>query len=1633
MVRRSVIRFLALALMGLTTLWAQESFGACGPLTVNQQPYDGYAYVGNPTNHDYQSVVTATGTQVGQILSWYWTRNGVQITGPNNGAGSYTVNSAGQYIINSVYTLTSASATTALAGDYRLVVSSNCPGFGTTLTQSAVAIMSVTPTINSAPTDLLRSLGGSGNFTVTASDGLGGSSLTYQWFREEGYNEIALASTTGTQSVTLSSLGLTGRYYVKVGHSNIGTDRPASEYGQTGEQSAYLVLNVPSQATLASQVCRVPHNSTLSPLQISPNTFNPTTMKYEVYEHATLSLDGADIVDSGIGNCNDASFSSFNGYICYDDNASRAADAQQYYISTTSSIIQTQYRYERNAVSLGNLSSLDSFNLDYYYDYDPTLLPANEEGVYRLKVTYLPCEGNLASPLLSNSFDIDIIAGSVTFPDEYSKVRNPNSGYYTGNLAGYESQQIDIPLQPTAIVKGGLSLRATAVASNGNSIQSLQWQKRANSQAQWANVPSNPNRYTGEDYSDELYFYHDDQYSQPSYDGLVFSDAGEYRLKVTDQSNNIYYSQTFIVDVKSQRPFEILGLPTNLPANPLPITAGNPLSLFPTVYPLDATSLNYSWQISPTGQNNWATISTASFVVFPFQVGVWDVRLTVQNTSNNQVTGQSATGGPISSTFTVAATNAPPPTVSIVTPPSSQTVNDYDQVAFSVLSNPATGVTYAWQRCDAGQPCAANSPSWTTIPGCTTAICQFQALYTMNGNQYRVTVTGNGSATSNAALLTVTPRAPVINSISTVPTNFTVSENGSASITANLSSTTTIPVTYQWQRKAPGGSSFVNFGAAVNTSQLSHTLNLSNLTFASDNGAQFRVNVINTASPTGILSAASTLTVTGAACSAPPASNLINPANGSSNVSLFPLLSWTPVSAQQGCGVTYNVRLGTNTTCSLNQIVGFGLVGTSLQIASALQPLTDYRWCVSSVVNGNPEVFSSTSQFTTTTATAEAPENLYTLPATTAESPAGNQQIILGAYNGEVGATGIFYLKRPQGDVEIGQILIGSSPSGQFEIAVDVTAFGTQSGAREYYARQRRQGSAELSPASLSVIYYYDSGMAGQLLPPALQKNGESLGALKWLPVGNFTASNNYRVYRRAGLEDVVQNDPRVKFQNKPYFLIETPAVFSNGWMTFQDPSVTANENGVSYFVTTVSNSLESPRSNAVSFGDLKGPKRSLAQDGGTGPYQQRVQFVSLLNGESAEGYLCNINSAGYFHQYNNAAITDYYENSPDMIALIQVKPRTPGVLCSNENYQLQSQAISRPVNALAPVTIPSQGINNCLPIGTLNNINLGEDICIKTCLMDNSGRFEDSNPLNAPNPNEPDCIESGSAFTFTAFDGVTAVTPQEDGTSVRVEWQPPQANGQSQQPLAYIVKASNAFNAEGSPIFNSNTDSRQIDASETQMVFDGLLTNTTYCFSVTAIDEDPLAQGGGAQSHLCTQTLNNKPVIQNLTITNDPNEVNMIKIDFQIIDRQSDGVSLTGLSFKNSEVSQWISVNDQSISGNSDFFATTAGSDSPQYSVVWNSLAYFSGHHPDLQLQLKFVDVQGNETMVETNATTAFFAGSRSASYARNSISGCTTIEMSDQSPLQNQRGGLIWLALMGLLVSAFIYLRRGLIQKVD
>jgi hypothetical protein len=238
------------------------------------------------------------------------------------------------------------------------------------------------------------------------------------------------------------------------------------------------------------------------------------------------------------------------------------------------------------------------------------------------------------------------------------------------------------------------------------------------------------------------------------------------------------------------------------------------------------TAPSYQWQRSTDGGATWADIAGASAATY--NTGATSITMSGQR--YRVVVSNS--GGSVISAAAALTVNPPPAAPAFTTHPADQSVIAGSAAAFTVAATGAPAPALQWQRSSDGgvtwaDIAAAIDADYNTGP--TTAL--------QNGERYRaVAVNGTGSATSNAATLSVALPAPP--SFTAHPSNVTIVAGQSAQFIVGVTGTPT--PTLQWQLSTDSGASWSNINGATGD-----VLSLPAGVPLADNGRQFRAVASN--------------------------------------------------------------------------------------------------------------------------------------------------------------------------------------------------------------------------------------------------------------------------------------------------------------------------------------------------------------------------------------------------------------------------------------------------------------------------------------------------------------------------------------------------------------------------------------------------------------------------------------------------------------------------------------------------------------------------------------------------------------------------------------------------------------------
>ena len=290
----------------------------------------------------------------------------------------------------------------------------------------------------------------------------------------------------------------------------------------------------------------------------------------------------------------------------------------------------------------------------------------------------------------------------------------------------------------------------------------------------------------------------------------------------------------------------------------------NPTAPSGTSFSISASGSNniYQWQYN-TG-SGWVNVANSS----PYS-GVNSATLNISTTSSGMNGYQYRCYVSSSCTISTSTSNAAKLTVSSVCPapsinsqPSNTNPTAPNGTSFSISASGSNN-TYQWQyNKGSGWVNVPNSSPYSGVNSSTLSISTTSSG--MTGYQYRCYVTSSctsSTATSNAATLTVSTLCASV-SISTNPSNQSVTAPRSATFSAGASGTT--PFTFQWQYLAPAGS-WTNMNNSGNNTWTTTGSN-STLTITKSTGLnnyKYRC-VISNSCPSSATSSSATLTLVAA-------------------------------------------------------------------------------------------------------------------------------------------------------------------------------------------------------------------------------------------------------------------------------------------------------------------------------------------------------------------------------------------------------------------------------------------------------------------------------------------------------------------------------------------------------------------------------------------------------------------------------------------------------------------------------------------------------------------------------------------------------------------------------------------------
>ncbi len=238
------------------------------------------------------------------------------------------------------------------------------------------------------------------------------------------------------------------------------------------------------------------------------------------------------------------------------------------------------------------------------------------------------------------------------------------------------------------------------------------------------------------------------------------------------------------------------------------------------------TAPSYQWQRSTDGGTTWADIAGANAATY--STGGTSTPMSGQR---YRVVVSNAAGS-VTSAAAALTVNAPPAAPVFTAQPADRSVIAGEATTFTVSATGTPAPALQWQRSSDG------GATWADIAAAAdTDYNTGAATALQNGERYRaVAVNSAGSATSNAATLTVAAPAPP--SFTAHPSSVTIVAGQRAQFIVGVAGTPT--PTLQWQLSADGGTSWSNINGATSV-----VLGLPAGVPLADNGRQFRALASN--------------------------------------------------------------------------------------------------------------------------------------------------------------------------------------------------------------------------------------------------------------------------------------------------------------------------------------------------------------------------------------------------------------------------------------------------------------------------------------------------------------------------------------------------------------------------------------------------------------------------------------------------------------------------------------------------------------------------------------------------------------------------------------------------------------------
>ena len=673
--------------------------------------------------------VTATGTAP---LSYQWSQNGTAISGATS--SSYT---------------TPAETTSASGAQFTVLVSNSA---GSATSNAAILTVNpapVAPTITTQPASVTITAGQTATFSVTAT---GTAPLSYQWSQNGTAISGATSSSYTTPAETTSASG--AQFTVLVSNSA----------GSATSNAAILTVN---PAPVAPTITTQPASVTITAGQTA--TFSVTAtgtapLSYQWSQNGTAISGATSSSYTTPAETTSASGAQFTVLV---SNSAGSATSNAAILTVNPAPVAPTITTQPASVTITagqtatfSVTATGTAPLSYQWSQNGTAISGATSSSYTTPAETTSASGAQFTVLVSNS------AGSAT----------SNAAILTVNPAPVAPT---ITTQPASVTITAGQTATFSVTATGTAPLSYQWRQ-------------NGTAISGATSS---------SYTTPA--ETTSASGAQFTVLVSNSAG----SATSNAAILTVNPAPVAPTITTQPAS-VTITAGQTATF--SVTATGTAPLSYQWRQNGTAISG----ATSSSYTTPAET---------TSASGAQFTVLvSNSAGSVTSNAAILTVNPAPVAPTITTQPASVTITAGQTATFSVTATGTAPLSYQWSQ-NGTAISGATSSSYTTPAETTSA----------SGAQFTVLVSNSaGSATSNAAILTVNP-APVAPTITTQPASVTITAGQTA--TFSVTATGTAPLSYQWSQN----------GTAISGATSSSYTTPAETTSAS--GAQFTVLVSNSA------------------------------------------------------------------------------------------------------------------------------------------------------------------------------------------------------------------------------------------------------------------------------------------------------------------------------------------------------------------------------------------------------------------------------------------------------------------------------------------------------------------------------------------------------------------------------------------------------------------------------------------------------------------------------------------------------------------------------------------------------------------------------------------------------------------